>query len=345
MKVFFASYPSLSLNRGGPTYKIKYLKEALQQLGVEIILYDPWDLNVEIGEQDLFHIFNASISTYPITANLALYGTKYVVNPIFFSNHKAAKIKAYMNLEKPFRKIFKRSFSDYTLTKEVCEKAEWVLPNTKAEGDLLIDGLAVDQRKVKVIWNGVEERFRNSDPELFYKKFGLKDFVLNVGHLGPVRKNGLNMIKALKDLDCQVVIIGDVLKTKEGYQCLEEIDNADNILFLNWVKHDDEILSSAYAACHTFVLPARYETPGRAALEAGLAGANVVITPYGGTREYFEDKAIYTEPHSIQDIKNKVSKALNTKRNDDLKEHITANFTWDKIAQTTLELYKTVIDE
>ncbi|MFC1887400.1 glycosyltransferase [Candidatus Cloacimonadota bacterium] len=343
MRVFFASYPSLSLNRGGPTYKIKYLKKALEEIGVEVILYDPWDLDIRIEKSDIFHIFNASLSTYPLAVNLETYGAKYVVNPIFFSNHKALKIRTYMNLERPYRKIFKRSYSDYTFTKTICDTAERVLPNTKAEGDLLIEGLGVDKNSVQVIYNGVEKRFYNSDPSLFQKEYGLKDFVLYVGHLGPLRKNGLNIVKALKKLDCPSVIIGDVLETREGRECLKEIESAENILFLNWVKHDDELLSSAYAACHTFILPTRYETPGRAALEAGLAGANVVITPYGGTKEYFEDLVLYCNPHSVSDIVKNTEEALNKKKNQALREHILKKFIWEKIAGPTLKVYKEVM--
>jgi len=343
MRIFFASYPSLSLNKGGPTYKIRYLKKALEESGLEVILYDPWDLKVKLGKNDLFHIFNASVSTYPIAVNLSTFGAKYVVNPIFFSNHKANMIKAYMNLEKPIRKILKRSYSDYTFTKEICDRSEKVLPNTKAEGDLLIEGLGIEQKSVKVIYNGVEKRFYNSDPSLFLKKYNLKDFVLNVGHLGPVRKNGLKMVKALKKLDCPVVIIGDALKTQEGYQCLEEIKTAKNIHFLNWLNHEDKLLESAYAACHTFVLPTRYETPGRAALEAGLAGANVVITPFGGTKEYFEDMAEYPNPHSIDDIKEKIESSLNKKRTNELREHVMNKFIWEKIAEPTREIYKEIL--
>ncbi|KQC06716.1 MAG: hypothetical protein APR54_06805 [Candidatus Cloacimonas sp. SDB] len=342
MRIFFGSYPSLSLNRGGPTYKIQCLKKALEDIGVEVILFDPWDLNVKIEKDDVFHIFNASLSTYPLTVNLSTYGVKYVVNPIFFSNHKAATIRAYMNLEKPFRHVFKRTYSDYTFTRDICNGAARVLPNTKAEGDLLISGLGIKQESVQVIYNGVEKRFSNSDPALFQKKYNLRDFVLNVGHLGPVRKNGLKMIKALKQLDCQVVIIGDVLKTPEGYECLQEIESARNILFLNWIKHEDKLLESAYAACHTFVLPTRYETPGRAALEAGLAGANVVITPFGGTKEYFENMAEYCDPHSISDIRKKIELALNKKPTEDLKNHILNKFIWEKIAGPTVKVYEEI---
>jgi glycosyltransferase involved in cell wall biosynthesis len=345
MRVFFASYPSLSLNRGGPTYKIKYLKKALEEIDVEVILYDPWELDLEIGKDDIFHIFNASLSTYPLAVNLKTYGAKYVVNPIFFSNHKAPLIRTYMNLEKPLRKLFKLSYSDYTFTRAVCDSAARVLPNTKAEGDLLCKALDIDRTKIQVIFNGVEKRFSQSEPTLFREKYGLQDFVLYVGHLGPVRKNGLATVKALKQLDSPVVIIGDVLQTEEGLECLKEIESAKNILFLNWIKHDDKLLESAYAACHTFVLPTRYETPGRAALEAGLAGANVVITPYGGTKEYFAEYALYCEPHSISDIVRKIETSLNIKKAGALRDHIMKHFIREKLAAPTWQVYKEVLED
>ena len=70
------------------------------------------------------------------------------------------------------------------------------MPNTIAEGELLINGLEVNRNKTEVIHNGVEERFAEADPTIFQKRYGLKDFILYVGHLGPYRKNGLNMLKA-----------------------------------------------------------------------------------------------------------------------------------------------------
>jgi glycosyltransferase involved in cell wall biosynthesis len=343
MKIFLASYPSLMLNRGGPTFKIIHLKKELDKLGVETHLFDMWDRDQIIQRTDLIHVFNASLSTFSLTENFKRFGARYVVNPIFFSNHSAKIIRTYLKLEKPFRKFFKRTYSDYFFTKEICDSAERVLPNTQAESELLIKALGVNKNKVQVIHNGVEERFYNADPELFEKKFGYKDFVLNVGHLGSIRKNGLNMIKALKQIDCPVVIAADVIKTEEGEKCLKEIENSKNIKLLKWLDHYDPILESAYAACNTFVLPTRYETPGRAALEAGLAGANIVITPNGGTKEYFENYVDYVDPFSVESIRKTVEKSLNTPKNNKLKEHIKKNFTWDIIAQQTIEMYKEII--
>jgi len=345
MKIFLASYQTLMINRGGPTYKILCLKEELEKLGVNVHLFDMWDYDMKFTDDDLIHIFNANFHTYPLAYNLKLYGARYVVNPIFYSNHSAQKIHLYRMLEAPFRKVFKRTYSDYFFTKYVCENAEMVLPNTCDEGNLLCGALGVKREKIEVIHNGVEERFDHADPSLFEKKYGLKDFILYVGHLGPVRKNGLNIISALQMIGHPSVIIADILKNEEGAACREEIEKSKNITHIDWLKHDDPMFASAYAACHTFILPTRYETPGRAALEAGLAGANVVITPYGGTREYFEQFAEYAEPASIHSILQATKKSLEKKKNSALRGHIIKNFLWDKIAQQTVEMYKRVLSQ
>jgi glycosyltransferase involved in cell wall biosynthesis len=105
------------------------------------------------------------------------------------------------------------------------------------------------------------------------------------------------------------------------------------------VDHDSDLLASAYAACDTFVLPSLFETPGIAALEAGLSGAKVVITPHGGPREYFGSMADYVNPYDVQDIRRGILKALDRPRNDVLATHIAARFLWKHVAIRTAEVY------
>ncbi len=345
MRIFLASYQSLMLNRGGPTYKVLHLKKALEKLQVDIKYFDMWDFEMKLEKDDLVHIFNAGISTYSLAKNLTAYGAKYVVNPIFFSNHSAPILRGYQNLDIFFRKFLIRSHSDYSITKEICNGAEKVLPNTIAEGELLRKGLLVNNAMIRVIHNGVEERFANADPALFEKKYGLKDFILYVGHLGPDRKNGINIIKSLQKIDHPSVIIADVLHNKEGEWCRNEIQKCKNIKLIEWLNHDDPLFASAYAACHTFILPTKYETPGRSALEASLAGANIVITPKGGTKEYFKDLAFYPDPGSVDSIQKSISDALDSSKTDKLKDHIMKNFIWSVIAEETLEMYKTILEK
>ncbi len=343
MRIHLASYQSIMLNRGGPTYKLLHTKRALEVLGVDVKLFDMWDFNLKLSKYDLVHIFLANISTYSLATNLKLYNAKYVVNPIIFSNHPAWKIRLYQNLEKPFNKLFIRSMSDYKITNLICNNAEKILPNTIDEGNLLVKGMNVNRDKMQVIHNGVEKRFAEADACLFQKKYGLKDFILYVGHLGPDRKNGKNIIKALQKIDHPAVIIADILHNAEGEWCRKEIEKSKNITLIEWLNHDDPLFASAYAACHTFILPTKFETPGRAALEAGLAGANIVITPHGGTKEYFGEFAEYPTPGSVNAIINSIRTSLNKSKNDLLKKRILENYIWEVIGQQTVDLYKQII--
>jgi len=343
MRIHLASYQSIMLNRGGPTYKLLHTKRALEELGVDVKLFDMWDFNLKLTKDDLVHIFLANISTYSLATNLKLYNAKYVVNPIIFSNHPAWKIRLYQKLEKPINKLFIRSISDYKITNLICNNAEKILPNTIDERNLLVNGMDVNRDKMQVIHNGVEKHFADADSSLFQQKYGLKDFILYVGHLGPERKNGKNIIKALQQIEHPAVIIADILHNEEGEWCRKEIERSKNITLIEWLNHDDPLFASAYAACHTFILPTKFETPGRAALEAGLTGANIVITPKGGTKEYFGDYAEYPDPNSVSSIKQSIEFALNKKRTLDLSNHIIKNFIWPIIAEETLKMYKNVL--
>ena len=342
MRILLASNPTVMLNKGGPSYVIKEMKKELINLGVNCEYFDYWDDNLKLGKDDVVHIFIASVSTYSLAVNLYQNGAKYVVTPIFYSNHSAEILKAYKRVESLARPILKRSYSDYHFTKTVCDYAEYVLPNTQKEAAIIANGLDVNPAKISVIPNGVEARFANADENLWVKKYGYKNFVLYVGHLGARRKNGLSIIKSLTKIDNKAVIIANVLDTKEGRACRELIEKSPNIILIEWMKHDDPLLESAYAACKTFILPTRYETPGIAAMEAALAGANVVITPYGGTEEYFKDMALYANPFSVEDIIKKTEQSLNQPSNDKLKTHILENYLWKNIAESTLKFYEKV---
>jgi glycosyltransferase involved in cell wall biosynthesis len=207
----------------------------------------------------------------------------------------------------------------------------------------MVKGLGVDVRKVTVIPNGVEERFASSYPELFRRTYGLGDFILYVGHIGYERKNVLTLIQALGGIDHPSVLIGPVLRNRYGEACLREAEKHRQILIIDGLNHGSDLLASAYAACDVFALPSQFETPGIAAMEASLAGAKVVITPRGGTREYFKDLVTYVDPRSVDSIREGIVNALRASPDASLKEHVLTNYTWRSIARKTSSAYKSVL--
>ncbi len=338
MKIYFGSYQALSLLSGGPRTQILNLREALVKLGAEVYLFNSWE-QIDRKEIGIFHLFAANVGTYHLAREAKNQGVKLVVSPIFFSRHGANTLALLHFFEKAIARIKKGLWSEHIFTSEICEWAELVIPNTKMEAMLLNRGLGIPVSKMIIVPNGVEKRFAYAQPDLFIDKYQIKDFILNVGHIGPPRKNVLNLIKALKFIDLPAVIIGRITRTPYAEACLAEAEKNKNIIIIPGLSNDSPLLASAYAACDTFVLPSWYETPGIAALEAGLAGAKIVITRYGGTDEYFGDHAEYVEPRSIESIRQGIEKALTRKKDRLLATSIMNNFLWDTIALKTLQAY------
>ncbi len=344
MNVCMASYQALSLLHGGPNTQLRMTARYLTQVGVMPEFFDPWKRFAK-EDADLFHIFAANIGTYHLAREIFILGMPLVVSPIIYSLHSHRFVSTSLSLTRLAQRVGKGIWSDYGMTAEICNWASAVLPNSRAEAGLVVHGLGVDARKVHVVPNGVEERFYTADPALFKVKYGLENFILNVGHIGHERKNVLSLIKALGRIDHPSVIVGRIIKSPYGDACVREAAKHRQILLIDGLDHESELLASAYAACDVFVLPSLFETPGIAALEAGLAGAKVVVTNHGGPEEYFGDMAIYVDPHSVNGIHEGVCTALEEKKTDRLREHIKREFLWPVVAERTAKMYRGVLGD
>ncbi len=273
-----------------------------------------------------------------------LYNIKFIVEPVFYSTHSESFLKFINKIDLGLRKIARGIWFDYGFTRDICNWSCKVTPNTSEELNILSEGLSIPKKKFKIIYNGVSDRFLNADPGLFEREYGIKDFILCVGHIGPARKNVLSFVKVLSKINHPAVFIGKIIPSGESEQVLKLAKDNRNLRIIDNMDNDSPMLASAYAACNTFALPSLYETPGIAALEAGLAGAKIVITPYGGTKDYFEDMAIYSDPYSVDSIKNSIEDSLNKPKDDKLKKHIEQNFLWNKIAGETIKLYHEILN-
>ncbi len=341
MKIMMGSYQTLSISHGGPRVQILETKNELEKLGVTVSLFDVWK-EFSYKEYDAFHLFAGNIGTFHIAKHIHSLGIPLVTSSIFFTRHSPFAIKSVVTANKILHKFKKGLWSDYWLSHQIFKWSKSVLPNTTDEATLIEKGLSIPKEKITVIPNGVHSRFENGNPTLFKKKYGIEKFILNVGHIGPERKNVLNLLRAVKTIDYPVVIIGRITSGKYYEQCKEEAAKNKNILLIDGLLNDSEMLASAYAACDVFVLPSLFETPGIAALEAGLAGAKIVITPHGGTKEYFLSMAEYVEPTSAESIRKGIINALDKKKDVQLQTHIKKEFLWSSVAEKTLNVYKTL---
>ncbi len=339
MNITFATYHSVMLLKGGPRTQILQSQIGLEKLGVHVSLFDMWQ-ELDRSKIDLVHLFGANIGTYHFARELHRNNIPFVVSPIFYTRRSNSLVNAVIKADATLTPLLRGAWTDYGMIRSICTWAKLVLPNTTHEAALVHEGFGIAQDKIHVVPNGVEERFYHADPSLFMETYGYKDFILNVGHIGPERKNVRRLIEALKEIDYPAVIIGRIEDSEAARDCLAEAKLNPRLQIIEYLPNHTDLLASAYAACDVFVLPGQFETPGIAALEAALAGAKIVATKYGGTTDYFGNHVEYIEPSSVASIRHGILTSLHKKKNNTLREHILANFTWDKVAEQLKATYE-----
>lgn len=340
-RVAFYVYPSAFQNIGGGEIQLLKTKQALEAEGIFVKLFDPWTDRLE--SFDLLHTFGSVKEALPMMNAAKKAGIKNVLSTICWyswrsswGNYGSFKSRSSAVLRHATKAFFPFVPSE---RKEMMQKADLLMPNSVSEAKQLEGFFQVPSKKIKVISNAVDPVFLRAQPDLFIQKYNLKDFVLCVGRIEP-RKSQLGMIRALNPTGLPFVIVGDPVSTYPDYfqQCRREAEK--NIHFLGGIPHESDLLRSAYAACNTFLLASWLETPGLAALEAGLAGAKIVITQEGATREYFQDFAAYVNPSNITDIRSKTVAAFQKQKDARLQGHIQQNFLWKYTAKSILEAYQ-----
>jgi len=338
MKVCFIVPPVTQAVSGGLSVQVTNTASALKEQGISVTLFNPWE-RYDWKQFDLAHIFKADYDTYNMAMFLKDSGIPYVTTPVFYATQKPFQIRSLRNLTTLARKAFSGIRTDLDCIHDICTYSKKVLPNTHEEKKFLEKGIEIASHKISVIPNGVEEHFQDSAPSLFIQKYGINDFILSVGNFGYRRKNMLKLLEVLETIDHPAVLIGKIYNNPYGTRCRKKIEKLKHVLWIDALDHDDPLLASAYAASKVFVLPSTFETPGLVALEAAVAGSNIVITPHGGPKEYFGSMAEYMDPDDIESIKGAIISALQKEYNTALKKHILANYSYKAIAEKIIGVY------
>lgn len=335
MKILFVMNYWGNLWRSGEETFMEELAKASQNQGVQVDFLNPF---VSSLDYDVVHFCGQRRYYYPLAKLIARRNIPFVISPIYYPRKSSQQIKKMLNA-----RIFHHPREHFYLIK----KAALVLPNTDAEARILNRIFGNLQDKLRILPVGVEDRFANTDEKLFRKEFGIsEDFVLNVARIER-RKNQHRLIQAVQGTGLKLVIIGAIADRKYFEQSCRPADRDNLTLFLDPLPHNSDLLASAYAACRVFALPSHMETPGIAAMEAGLAKVSVVVTPIGGATEYFGDYALYCNSDSIEDIREKILQAWNMplEIREQLRNHLLNNYTYTQIAKRAIEYYQLAIKQ
>jgi glycosyltransferase involved in cell wall biosynthesis len=202
----------------------------------------------------------------------------------------------------------------------VKKESKVIIVPSKATKKDVVRHLGVPEKKIRVIYEGVDNEFRPQKKkkiEATKRKYRISgDYLLCFA--GPPRKNKKRVIKASSGF--QLFIVGQP-----------------------YVSRKD--LSALYSGALCLVYPSLYEGFGLPILEAMACGCPVVTANISSMPEVAAGAAILVNPRGVKDITRGIKKALANRKELIEKGFKRAKlFSWRKTAEETLQIYRKLGD-
>jgi len=237
-----------------------------------------------------------------------------------------------------------------------CAATKIITPSQAVRREV-VEHLNVSPEKVIAIPEAARREFRPMPAEETRdarKRFGIEDdFLLYVGTLEP-RKNLMLLVRAFEEVLCttnlrpQLVIVGKKgWLVDELFAYVERAELGDRLLFTNYVT--DEELRALYSSCRMCIYPSLYEGFGLPPLEAMACGAPVITTRIPSIMETVGDAARLVESTDVDALARNIIDLL-----ADAEARATlsaaglaraAQFSWEKTARMTLEVYREMLGQ
>jgi len=206
-------------------------------------------------------------------------------------------------------------------------QAQVLLPNSMVEAYRYNCDLDVQHRLVHIVPMGANE-VPDAPPVT-------RSGVLCVGRVES-RKNQAMLMYALRDLDIEITLRGECYDAYYERLCRRW---GTRVRFVGEISRPEVYVLMRAALVHA--LPAWWETPGLASMEAAMAGCAIVAGNRGTEYEYFGNGAWYCDPGNEESIRNAVLAALETAKRgvDSALSDRLKTLTWANAAQKTLAAY------
>jgi len=214
----------------------------------------------------------------------------------------------------------------------------------------------VPQDRIKVIYEGVDtELFKvieQEEKDSFKKEKGLEyHYILHVSNYAPV-KNMNALINAFFELKREgvrhkLVIAGIRWDQSDVHNLIEKLGLNEDVIFLGGVPQED--LVALYNCADLFVSASLHETFGLPILEAMACGCPVITTNAFAMPEVAGDAALLLDnPKDTSELCHKMYKLL---IDENLRKQLRTGgleraqqFSWEKCAKETLEVYEKVYE-
>jgi glycosyltransferase involved in cell wall biosynthesis len=309
----------------------------------KLYIYDSYQ---EFNSQkyDIFHSTYHKLPSIELTCNLPRLLTVYDLIPVKYPKYVNSSLTNYF--EEIINSINIKNdwvscISEYT-RQEFCEYTGMSLEK------VFVCQLAADKQFYPVTnFEIIKETNKNYNiPENQY-------FLCLASHLDP-RKNIPHLINSFvslitehPNLDVNLVLIGTTrYKRPDIEQTLQKIAQyKDRIIITGYVP--DEDLSAIYSGATAFVFPSLYEGFGLPILEAMQCGTPVISSNSTSLPEVVGDAGILVDPKDQDQL---CQAMLDILTDESLRENLkhkglerAKQFSWEKCANETVEIYKKII--
>jgi len=250
-------------------------------------------------------------------------------------------------LYKPIdRKIYFKKF------KYAAHNADKIIAISEQTKNDIIQFLEVDASKIEVIYQGCHNVFKEetslTKKQQLKSKLNLPEkFLLNVSTIEP-RKNLLSIVKAIKDIEIDLVVVGrktDYYNEVESYINQHQLNH--RIHFLEGLSLKE--LATLYQLAEIFIYPSIIEGFGIPIIEALFSKTPVITTKGGVFPEAGGPNSSYVVVNDIQALEEEIKKLLGDAelRKEKVKSgfEYAQKFTDKVIANQVLNVYKSILNQ
>lgn len=333
MKIAYILYPEVIISNksNGIRSQAETWSHILSESGVAVDLVNNWG-NYDWTSYSVIHVFgegdwvyNLCRGLYPLNHNI--HWSPIVDPKIGFDYRKKHRVQMIRNLSRGLLFGTNKIQKALPYINKICVRSEF------------------EKKHLQRVYNLENEKFElvplsYSDTCSEYVPSPKEPFCLHISSIYQERKNVLRLVKAAKKYNFHLVLAGNK-GTDEQFKFLkEEIGTANNIEVLGFISEEHKI--DLYKRAKVFCLPSLYEGVGIVALDAAYYGCEIVITNYGGPKEYYNGKCFEVNPLDIDDIGRKVVESLNDENNyqPELQEDIKSKYSTESLKRRLKDIYK-----
>lgn len=329
-------------------HKVRGVGNYVSNLRASLLKYHPEKVFVFYDKKpsesvDLIHypFFDPFFRTLPFIKKHKFVVTVHDLIPIVFPEHFPSGKKGNL-----IWKIQKRNLL----------KADRIITDSNASKADIVKYIGFHGSKIDVVYLAQSENFQklsiiNYQSSIMQKFHLPPKFALYVGDV-TWNKNLPNLVRAIKNLDIPLVLVGKALGNPDYYS--SNLWNTDLSFVNKETKSDkrfmklgfvtDEELVELYNLAKLLIMPSIYEGFGLPVLEAMACGCPVVTSNVSSLTEIAGEAAYFVDPESVASITKGVATVF---MDESLAEKLSKagflqskKFSWKKTANETVKAYE-----